>query len=125
MVALDSAATPLKLQQKLFRRWSKKCARFIKKHDRKRKLKRVEDELRKAVQDHQATSTVGELRAMVGQAVGLPFDGQYRLRFDRAVIRLQARRPRNAEHGAASPLRRARDLSRLRRPGRGAAVAKR
>ena len=88
LVALDSAAAPLKLQQKLFKRWSKKCARFIKKHDRKRKLKRVEDELRKAFQDHRATSTVGELRAMVGQAVGLPLDGKYRLRFDRAFVKL-------------------------------------
>ena len=75
------------------KRWSKKCARFIKKHDRKRKLKRVEDELRKAFQDHRATSTVGELRAMVGQAVGLPLDGQYRLRFDRALIKLTSAPP--------------------------------
>ena len=93
LVALDSAAAPLKLQRRLFRRWSKKCARFIEKQDRKRKLKRVEDELRKAFQDHPATSTVGELRAMVGQAVGLPLDGKYRLRFDRAFIKLTSAPP--------------------------------
>ena len=51
----------------------------------KLKLKRVDDELRKAVQDHRATLALGELRAMVGQAVGLPLDGKYRLRFDRAL----------------------------------------
>ena len=94
LVALDSAAAPLKLQRKLCRRWSKKCARFIKKHDRKRKLKRVENELRKAFQDHGATSTVGELRAMVGQAVGLPLVWKYRLRFDRALVKLTSAPPK-------------------------------
>ena len=94
LVALDSAAAPLKLQRKLRRRWSKKCARFIKKHDRKHKLKRVESEPRKAFQDHGATSTVGELRAMVGQAVGLPLDGKYRLRFDRALVKLTSAPPK-------------------------------
>ena len=86
MVALDSAAAPLKLQQKLSRRWGKKCARFLK--HRKQKLERVEDELRKVFQEHQATATVGELRAMVGHAVGVPLDGKYRLRFDRALVNL-------------------------------------
>ena len=45
-------------------------------------------ELRKAFQEHRATATVGELRAMVGHAVGVPLDGKYRLRFDRALINL-------------------------------------
>ena len=88
LVALDSAAAPLKLRQKLSGRWRKKWAKLFKKKDRKQKLKRVEDELRKAFQEHRATTTVGELRAMVGQAVGLPLDGKYRLRFDRALAKL-------------------------------------
>ena len=99
LVAVDSAAAPVKLQQRLHRRWRKKWMKFHKRQDRKQKLKRVEDELRKAFQEHQATATVGELRAMVGHAVGVPLDGKYRLRFDRALINLTSaplkkRRPR-------------------------------
>ena len=88
LVAVDSAAAPVKLQQSLHRRWRKKWMKFHKRQDRKQKLKRVEDELRKVFQEHQATATVGELRAMVGHAVGVPLDGKYRLRFDRALINL-------------------------------------
>ena len=68
LVALDSAAAPLKLRQKLSGRWRKKWAKLFKKY--------------------RATTTVGELRAMVGQAMGLPLDGKYRLRFDRALAKL-------------------------------------
>ena len=88
LVAVDSAAAPLTLQQRLHRHWRKKWVKFHKRQDRKQKLKRVEDELRKVFQEHQATATVGELRAMVGHAVGVPLDGKYRLRFDRALINL-------------------------------------
>ena len=88
LVAVDSAAAPLTLQQRLHRRWRKKWVKFHKRQDRKQKLKRVEDELRKVFQEHQATATVGELRAMVGHAVGVPLDGTYRLRFDRALVNL-------------------------------------
>ena len=94
LVAMDSAAAPLKLQQKLSRRWRKKWAKLFKRKIRKQKLKRVEDELRKAFQEHRATATVGELRAMVGQAVGVPLDGRYRLRFDRALINITSAPPR-------------------------------
>ena len=88
LVAVDSAAAPVKLQQRLHRRWRKKWMKCYKRQDRKQKLKRVEDELRKVFQEHQATATVGELRAMVGHAVGAPLDGKYRLRFDRALVNL-------------------------------------
>ena len=88
LVAVDSAAAPVKLQQRLHRRWRKKWMKFYKRRDRKQKLKCVEDELRKVFQEHQATATVGELRAMVGHAVGVPLDGKYRLRFDRALVNL-------------------------------------
>ena len=88
LVAVDSAAAPLTLQQRLHRCWRKKWVKFHKRQDRKQKLKRVEDELRKVFQEHQATATVGELRAMVGHAVGVPLDGKYRLRFDRALVNL-------------------------------------
>lgn len=94
LVALDSAAAPVKLQQKLLRRWSKKWARFVKKTERKRNLKRVEDELRKALQNHGETATVGDLRAMVAQTLGLPLDGKYRWRFDRALSKLTSPPPR-------------------------------
>ena len=95
LVALDSAAAPLKLQQRLSKRWRKKCVKFLHRQDRKQKLKRVEDELRKAFQEHQATATVGELRAMVGHAVGVPVDdGKYRLRFARALNKLTSAPPK-------------------------------
>ena len=74
----------------------------------------LEDELRKAFQEHRATTTVGESRAMVEQIVGLPLDGTYQLRFDRALARLTC-----APHNVASLFPGARGLSRLRRPGRG------
>ena len=94
LVAVDSAAAPVKLQQSLHRRWRKKWMKFHKRQDRKQKLKRVEDELRKAFQEHQATATVGELRAMVGHAVGVPLDGKYRLRFDTALFNLTRAPPK-------------------------------
>ena len=119
LVAVDSAAAPVKLQQRLHRRWRKKWMKFHKRQDRKQKLKRVEDELRKAFQEHQATATVGELRAMVGHAVGVPLDGKYRLRFDRALINLTSAPLKNTDQSVASPLPGARGLSPLRWPGRG------
>ena len=88
LVAFDSAAAPLKLRKRLSKRWCKKWAKILKRQDRKQKLKRVEDELRKALQEHQDTATLGELRAMVGHAVGVPLDGKYRLGFDRALVNL-------------------------------------
>ena len=94
LVALDSVAAPAKLQQKLHRRWSKKWVKFAKKTERKRNLKRVEDELRKALHDHGETATVGDLRAMVGQTLGVPLDAKYRLRFDRALSKLTSPPPR-------------------------------
>ena len=93
LVAVDSAAAPVKLQQSLHRRWRKKWMKFHKRQDRKQKLKRVEDELRKVFHEHQAT-TVGELRAMVGHAVGVPLDGKYRLRFDTALFNLTRAPPK-------------------------------
>ena len=89
LVALDSAAAPAKLQRRLRKRWAKKCARFIRKKDRKRNLKRVEGELRKALQEHGEATSVGDLRAMVGNALGLAEDdGEYRRRFDRTLSQL-------------------------------------
>ena len=106
LVALDSAAAPLQLQQRLSKRWRKKCAKFLKRQAKaearqeiKKKLKRVKDEVRKAFQEHETTATVGELRAMVGHAVGVPLDGKYRLRFDRALDKLTGPAPK--KHRAA------------------------
>ena len=67
----------------------------------------LEDELRKAFQEHRATTTVGESRAMVGQTEPSPDS--------------HAHRPRNTKHNVASLFPGARGLSRLRRPGRGVA----
>ena len=96
LVALDSAAAPVKLQQKLLRRWSKKWAKFAKKSLCKRNLKHVEDELRKALQDHRG-ATVGDLRAIVGQTLDLPLDGKYRWRFDRALSKITSPPPKKRQ----------------------------
>ena len=94
LVALDSSAAPVPLRQQLLRRWSKKWARYAKKKERKRNVKRIEEELRKALRDHGETAIVGDLRAMVGQTLGLPLDGKYRWRFDRALSKLTSPPPR-------------------------------
>ena len=90
LVAFDSAAAPVKMQRKLFRRWSKKWARYNKKKERNHKLKCVKDELGKALQILGEKVTVGELCAMVAQTLDLPLDGKYRLRFDRAWRKLMS-----------------------------------
>ena len=89
LVAVDSAAAPVKLQFKLRRRWAKRWARLLRKRDRKRNLKRVEGELRNALQDHGEMTSIGDLRSMVGKALGLALDdGEYRRRFDRTLSQL-------------------------------------
>ena len=57
-------------------------------------MKRVEDELHKALQSHRETATVGDLRAMVAQTLGLPLDGKYNWRFDKALSKLTSPPPR-------------------------------
>ena len=84
MVVLESSAAPVKFRRKLRRRWTKRWARLLRKTDRKRNLERVEDELRKALNDHGEMTSIGDLRSMVGKALGLALDdGEYRRRFDR------------------------------------------
>ncbi len=88
LVALDSTAAPAKLQRKLRKRWAKKCAKFIRKQDRKRKLKRVEEETRKALQEHEETK-VKDLRVIVANAVGLAVtDFKFWVRFDSSLAKL-------------------------------------
>ena len=56
-------------------------------------MKRVEDELRKALQNHGETATVGDLRAMVGQTLGRPLDGRYWWRCDKALSKITSPPP--------------------------------
>ena len=88
LVAIDSVADPLKLQQRLRKRWRKKWAKYTWKNVCKHKLKRIKDEVRHAFQEYGATSTIGELRVLVGRTLGLPLDGKHRWHFDKALLRL-------------------------------------
>ena len=67
LVACDTAADPGKLQRKLMKRWGKRCARFLKRAVRKEKLANLDTVLQRVLQDHGETTTIGELRAVVGQ----------------------------------------------------------
>ena len=49
--------------------------------------------LQRVLQDHGETTTVGELRAMVGREVGVTLEGKYRPPFDEALSRLTAPPP--------------------------------
>ena len=66
LVACDTAADPGKLQRKLMKRWGKRRARFHKTAAREEKLANLDTVLQRALQDHGETTTIGELRAMVG-----------------------------------------------------------
>ena len=93
LVAYDTAADPGKLQRKLMKRWGKRCARFLKRAARKEKLANLDTVLQRVLQDHGKTAAVGELRAMVGRAVGVTLEGKYRAPFDKALFRLTAPTP--------------------------------
>ena len=100
LVAYDTAADPGKLQRKLTKRWGKRCARFLKRAARKEKLAARKEKLanldtvlQRVLQDHGETTTIGELRAMVGRAVGVTLEGKYRAPFDKAWSKLTAPPP--------------------------------
>ena len=93
LVAHDTAADPGKLQRKLTKRWGKRCARFLKRAARKEKLANLDTVLQRVLQDHGETTTMGELRAMVGRAVGVTLEGKYRAPFDKALSKLTAPPP--------------------------------
>ena len=60
---------------------------------RRDRLAKVEEALQGALGDNK-TSTVGELRAIVGQKLGITLDGKNRLAFDKALFKLTAPPPR-------------------------------
>ena len=93
LVAYDTAADPGKLQRKLMKRWGKRCARFLKRAASKAKLANLDTALQRVLQQHGETTTIGELRAMVGRAVGVTLEGKYRAPFDKALSRLTAPPP--------------------------------
>ena len=47
----------------------------------------------KRLGEHGATMSVGDMRAMVGQTLGLSLDGEYRVRFDKALSRITSPPP--------------------------------
>ena len=98
LVAYDTAAEPAMLQRKLKNKWSKKWTKFCKKRDRKGKLANVKVALQGALGDAQATTTVGDLRAIVGQMLGITLDGKNRLAFDQALFELTGPPPKKKRH---------------------------
>ena len=93
LVAFDTVADPAKLKRKLIKKWSKRWAKFCKKKARRDKLAKVEVALQGALDDHR-TATVGDLRAIVGQKLGIILHGKNRLAFDKALFKLTAPLPR-------------------------------
>ena len=75
LVAYGTAADPGKLQRELMKRWGKRCARFLRRAARTEKLANLDTVLQRVLQDHGETTTIGELRAMVGRAVGVTLEG--------------------------------------------------
>ena len=66
---------------------------FLKRASRTDKLANLDTVLQRVLQDHGETTTVGELRAMVGRAVGVTLEGKYRAPFDKALSKLTAPPP--------------------------------
>ncbi len=98
MDAFGTAAYPSKLQRKLRKRWRRKWEKFFKRTQRKDKLATLTPVLRKALQDHGDTVTIGELRAMVGKTLGITLEGKYRVAFDLALPSLTAPPPIKCKH---------------------------
>ena len=81
------------------KRRGKRCAIFLKRAARKEKLANLDTVLQRVLQDHGETTTIGELRAMVGREVGVTLEGKHRAPFRQGIV--QTHRP--AAHPAPSP----------------------
>ena len=93
LVAFDSAADPVKMGRKLARGWAKRWLKFCKKKE-KNKWQRIQVAIQSAWEEHGATMTVGDMRALVGHTLGLSLDDtEYRVRFDKALSRITSPPP--------------------------------
>ena len=94
LVAFDSAADPVKMGRKLARGWAKRWLKFCKKKEKKQKMQRIQGAIQSAWEEHGATMTVGDMRALVGHTLGLSLDDtEYRVRFDKALSRITSPPP--------------------------------
>ena len=82
LVAFETSADPSKLRRKLVKRWRKSYGNCLKKRQQKEKLASLQTVLQKALQEHGPTVTMGELRAMVGQTLGITLEGKNKVPFD-------------------------------------------
>ena len=68
------------------RGWAKRWLKFF---ERKKKWQRIQGAIQSAWEEHGATMTVGDMRALVGHTLGLSLDDtEYRVRFDKALSRI-------------------------------------
>ena len=94
LVAYGTAAEPARMERKLTKTWRKKWAKLCKKKARKDKLAKVKMTLQGALDDATATTTVGDLRAIVGRTLGITLEGRNQLAFDMALSELTAPPPK-------------------------------
>ena len=94
MVAFGTSADPAKMQQRLRRTWRKKWAKLCKKKARKVKMAHIATAVQEALLKHGHNLMVRDLRAIVGQELGVPLEGRRRLAFDKALFKLTAPTPR-------------------------------
>ena len=66
---------------------------LLKRAARKEKLANLDTVLQRVLQEHGETTTIGELRAMVGRAVGVTLEGKYRAPSTRHCPDSPPRRP--------------------------------
>ena len=59
----------------------------------KQKWQRIQGAIQSAWEEHGATMSVGDMRAMVGHTLGLSLDGEYRVRFDKALSQITSPPP--------------------------------
>ena len=75
------------------RGWAQRWLQFYKKQKKKKQWQQIQGAIQSALEEHGATMAVGDMRAMVGQTLGLSLDGEYRVRFDKALSRITSPPP--------------------------------
>ena len=76
------------------RGWAKRWLKSCKKKEKTKKWQRIQGAIQSAWEEHGATMTVGDMRALVGHTLGLSLDDtEYRVRFDKELSRITSPLP--------------------------------
>ena len=68
-------------------------AEILQKKAKKKQWQRIQGAIQSALEEHGTTLSVGDLGAMVAHTLGLSLDGEYRVRFDKALSRITSPPP--------------------------------